>query len=318
MNRFSAVHPFSRFPWILLSLTFLIWIAGDVALVFAQDVAAPATETAKPKTLIGIIQQGGLAMIPLIIISIWCMALIIEGFIRIRLPSFVPIDLIPQLRGAFAEENYQQAWRLCKSRPSFLTNTLRHGLARIGRGRTACETALAEHSLKESMIYRTRISHLSTIGVISPMIGLLGTVFGMINQLGTGGIANLALLAAAIAEALIATATGLLVAIPAFFLYYFLRNRLQLVIVLAEDVMNQLMLNVKYEELQGIKIGEEFETELVHGTPAMPSFGSRISGHIPSAVGMAAGGGLTCPQCNAPIVEGALRCNGCGTELQWT
>ncbi len=321
MNRLAAVHPFRRLPWILLSLTFLIWLAGDAALVLAQDVATPATETAKPKTLIGVIQQGGLAMIPLVIISIWCMALIIEGFIRIRLPNFVPIDLIPQLRGAFAEENYQQVWRLCKSRPSFLTNIMCHGLARLGRGRTACEAALAEHSLKESMIYRTRISYLSTIGVISPMVGLLGTVFGMIkafHQLGTGGIANPALLAAAIAEVLIATATGLLVAIPAFFLYYFLRNRLQLVIVLAEDVMNQLMLDVKYEELQGIKIGEEFETELVHGAPSLPKTGGRISGAIPTAVGMSAGGGLTCPQCRAPIVEGALRCNGCGTELQWT
>ncbi|MBI4027648.1 MAG: MotA/TolQ/ExbB proton channel family protein [Verrucomicrobia bacterium] len=278
------------------------------------------------KTLWGIIKEGGWIMFPLSLISMWCTALIIEGFVRIRLPNFAPPDLILQLKTAFAEENYQQAWRLCKSRSTFLTNTLRYGLERIGRGRVACESAISEHSLKESMIFKTKISYLSTIGVISPMVGLLGTVTGMIKAfqtLGAGGIGDPSLLAAAIGEVLIATATGLLVAIPAFFLYYFFRNRLQSVIVLSEDVMNQLMTDVKYDELQGIKIGESLEAELGGGAAAPAAAAPAAAAPAPAAepgkrVSQAvAGVTVACPTCNAAITAGTPKCASCGTELQW-
>ena len=172
-----------------------IFLLSIPILTFAQEAGPPPTppspEEAESTTLIGLFNRGGPIMWPLLAISMWCLSLIIEGFIRIRLSNFAPADMIIQLKNAFAEENYQQAWRLCKSKSSFLTNALRYGLERIGRGRTACEAALAEYSLKESMIYRTKISYLSTIGVVSPMVGLLGTVTGMIKAfqvLGHGGI----------------------------------------------------------------------------------------------------------------------------------
>lgn len=284
--------------------------------------AAPAHQG--PKRLWDTIVEGGWIMVPLAGISMWCLALIIEGFVRIRLPTFAPADIVRQLKAAFAEENFQQAWRVCKSRPTFLTNVLKYGLERIGRGRTACETAIAEHSLKESMALKTKISYLSTIGVISPMVGLLGTVTGMIKAfatLGTGGIGDPSKLAAAIGEVLIATATGLIVAIPAFFMYYFFRNRLQFVMVLAEDVMNQLMTDVKYDELQGIKIGESLEAELAGGAPAPHGAGgiAAPAGDAGHRVSQAISGvTIACPQCNAPITTGSPRCNSCGTELQWT
>ena len=104
-------------------------------------------------------------------------------------------------------------------------------------------------------------------------------------------------------------------------MYYFFRNKLQFVIVLAEDVMNQLMVDVKYEELQGIKIGESLEAELAGGAAAPHGAGGV------AAPGAAAGRGVSqaisgvtiaCPQCNSPITTGSPRCNSCGTELQWT
>lgn len=274
------------------------------------------------KTLWDVIVQGGWIMIPLAMLSTWCMALIIEGFIRIRLVKFAPADVVMQLRQAFGEENYQQAWRICKGRNSFLTNVLTRGIERIGRGRAASESAISEHSLKESMIYRTRISYLSTLGVVSPMVGLLGTVTGMIKAfqtLGTGGIADPSRLAAAIGEVLIATATGLMIAIPAFFLYYFFRNRLQFIIVLTEDVLNQLLVDVNFDELQGIKIGEGMDGQLPAGggaaaaapAPAAAEPGKRVSQAVTGVT-------VSCPQCNASITPGTPRCASCGTELQWT
>jgi biopolymer transport protein ExbB len=292
--------------------------ADATAAPAAAAAPAEAPHKAESKSLWELIKDGGWIMFPLTVISMWCTALIIEGFVRIRLPNFVPPEHLRQLKTAFREENYQQAWRICKSKSSFLTNVLRNGLERVGRGRIACETALAEGSMKESMLFRTKISYLSTIGVVSPMVGLLGTVTGMIKAfqtLGTGGIGDPSKLAAAIGEVLIATAAGLLVAIPAFFLYYFFRNRLQKVIIMAEDAMNQLMGDVKYEELQGIRIGEAFESELTTGggmpglQPMMPQ-GKRMSQAITGVT-------VACPQCSAPIVTGVPQCSSCGTGLQW-
>jgi len=311
----KSAFPFRLFMPALLAILLLLAIP---LITHAQTDpgSSPRVEQVEGKTVISLIRTGGWIMWPLGIISIWCASLILEGFVRIRIPKFAPADVVRKLRAAFAEENYQQAWRICKAHPSFLTNILRRGLERIGRGRTACETALGDHSLKESMIYRTRISYLSTIGVISPMVGLLGTVTGMIRAfqtLGTGGIGDPAKLASAIGEVLIATAGGLFIAIPAFFLYYFLRNRLQLVIVLAEDIINQLMVDVRYDELQGINIGETLESELA-GAPAKKKKEPAQEEKRPPSQSAT---GTVCPQCKHPLEMGAPKCDKCGAELQW-
>jgi len=303
-----------------LLLAFALGMSPVVHSLYAQDPppTPPATETksaeppagegkeiAKEKTYWDVFKEGGWIMWPLALLSMWCVALIIEGFVRIRLVNFAPSDTVQLLRQTFGEENYQQAWRVCKAKSTFLTNVLRNGLERIGRGRAACESAIAEYSLKESMLYRTKISYLSTIGVVSPMVGLLGTVTGMIKAfatLGTGGISDPSKLAAAIGEVLIATASGLIIAIPAFFLYYFFRNRLQQVIVLAEDVINQLMVDVKYEELAGIKIGEALETELAGGAVGVGMSGAGASKRVSQVI---SGVSMACPQCNAPIAAGS-------------
>ncbi len=330
--------PLNRFLYLIIFIGVFLWIGGEmISSSFAQGTTAPSAAPSglvadgtqpllpKARTLWDIVRRGGWIMGPLFIISIWCLALVIEGFFRIRRSKFAPPEIVRELEAAFAEENYQRAWVVCKSRSTFLTNILRYGLERIGKGRIACETAISEHSLKESMIFRTKISYLSTIGVVSPMVGLLGTVTGMIKAfqaLGQEGIADPSKLGAAIGEVLIATATGLAVAIPAFFLYYFFRNRLQLVIVLAEDVINNLMLDVKYEELQGIKIGEALEAELAGGIPAAKTAEaagviqtSSASKHVSQVVG---GATVACPQCNASLRLGAPKCARCGAELQWT
>ena len=92
-------------------------------------------------------------------------------------------------------------------------------MERIGRGKDVFDDALAEHGLREAQMLRTRNSYLSVIGVVSPMIGLLGTVIGMMKAftvLGGSGISDPRALASSIGEVLLATASGLFIAIPAF------------------------------------------------------------------------------------------------------
>ena len=107
---------------------------------------------------------------------------------------------------------------------------------------------------------QTRINYLSVIGVCSPMVGLLGTVSGMrgaFASLGTSGIGDTAALAGHIGEVLIATASGLFIAIPAFMGFYFLRNKLQGGMHQLQEEAEGLFRNAPYEYLKDADVGQE-------------------------------------------------------------
>ena len=107
---------------------------------------------------------------------------------------------------------------------------------------------------------QTFISYLSVIGVCAPMVGLLGTVTGMIKAfqvLGSSGIGDPSQLSGAIGEVLVATASGLFIAIPAFFAFYFLRNRIARALHDIQDVLAVLFRKMPYDQLAGVQIGDE-------------------------------------------------------------
>jgi biopolymer transport protein ExbB len=95
---------------------------------------------------------------------------------------------------------------------------------------------------------------------VTPMMGLTGTVLGMMSAfktLGTSGIGDPSALAGAIGEVLVATATGLFVAIPGFASSYFFRNRIQAVSAYTEEVINNLFRGMPYAYLAGMHIGDD-------------------------------------------------------------
>ena len=118
---------------------------------------------------------------------------------------------------------------------------------------------MAEMSKENSRI-QTFVSYLSVIGVCTPMIGLLGTVTGMISAfavLGSSGIGDPGGLSEAIGEVLVATASGLVIAIPAFTAYYWLRNRGTKVLHDLHDTIGHLLRKMPYDKLAGAYIGDE-------------------------------------------------------------
>jgi biopolymer transport protein ExbB len=120
---------------------------------------------------------------------------------------------------------------------------------------------------KENARMQTQISYLSVIGVCAPMIGLLGTVTGMIRAfkvLGANGIGDPSQLSQAIGEVLVATASGLFIAIPAFGAFYFLRNRAGKAIHDIQDTMATLFRKMPYDLFDGVEIGDD---ELYANTP---------------------------------------------------
>ena len=240
--------------------------------------------------------------------SVIMVTLIIQLAISMQKAKLAPPPLVDSLRQLIGSGNYQEAWETCSANKNYLANVLRAGLSRIGRGKEAVEGGLSEHGLREATLLRTRNSYLSVIGVVSPMIGLLGTVIGMMGAfavLGASGMGNPKELAGKISEVLLATASGLFIAIPAFVAYYIFRNMSQASIVHADDIVNTLITDVPYDELAGMQVGENFAAA---GVPQM----ARPVGDAPAGAAAA-----SCPVCAGNVTVGTSPCPHCGSVLSW-
>lgn len=219
------------------------------------------------KTLWEQIKEGGWVMFPIAVCSIATLYLIGDGIIRTSRKKAAPAAQEDALKTLFRQGDYVGAYNYCKENPSPLTNVLRVGVGLLGEGKEIADDGMVGELAKENSHMQTYISYLSVIGVCTPMIGLLGTVTGMIKafaKLGAAGIGDPSGLSAAIGEVLVATASGLVIAIPAFGAFYFLRNRAADVIHHIQDVVNSLFRKMPYETLAGVHLGDD---ELFAATP---------------------------------------------------
>lgn len=286
-----------------------------LALAFLPQLSFAAAEgdAGGDQSVLEIIMHGGPLIIAIWIAilatSITMVTFVIQNTILLRKEKLAPPPLIESLRQTLDSGNYQEAWEICHANKNYMANVLQAGLERLGRGKDAFYDALGEQGLREAQLLRSRNSYLSVIGVVSPMIGLLGTVIGMMGAfqtLGSTGISDPRALSTSIGEVLLATASGLFIAIPAFIFYYIFRNVSQVSIVHAEDLIARLVEDVPFEELQGVKIGDNFSA----GEGALP-----MSGTASQKVSMA----LTtnCPVCGGAVTPGENPCPHCGATLDW-
>lgn len=220
---------------------------------------APAAGEQK-KTLWQTVVQGGWVMVPIGLCSIFTLYLIGDGVIRTSPKRVAPPEAEENVKTLFRNGDYVGAYNYCKENPSPLCNVLRVGIGLLGEGKDVTEEGMTGELSKENSSMQTYISYLSVIGVCTPMIGLLGTVTGMIKafqKLGAAGIGDPSGLSAAIGEVLVATASGLIIAIPAFGAFYFLRNRAAASLHHIQDIVNRLFRKMPYESLQGVHLGDE-------------------------------------------------------------
>jgi len=297
------IRPGFWLPAVLFMATLLPAIAAEEG---ADDAAAPLT-------LLQIILHGGpliiLIWISILATSVTMVTFIIKLSLSLQKNRLAPPALLEALKNLVGAGNYQEAWANCEANDNYMANVLRTGLERLGRGKEAVEDGISEASLREAQLLRSQNSYLSVIGVVSPMIGLLGTVIGMMGafgKLGASGIGDPRGLAQSIGEVLAATASGLFIAIPAFIAYYVFRNRSQICIVHADDKINELLMDIPFAELEGIKIGENFSAG--GGAPvAGASQSRRVSMSLTT----------NCPVCNGAVTAGQNPCPHCGATLQW-
>lgn len=239
MNKYLMLPSLTPTRWILLlGLVFaMVMLPTAVEPLFGQEPAAENGEEAAEEepiavdtTFFGLFQQGGWAMYPLLILSMLGIALIVFNVINLKAKAFYAPEVLPEIRGALENLDIEQARSICEANPSVVTNVTLAGLDRIGDtvNLEAVERAMEEASSEELAGPFVFINYLSIVGSVSPMMGMLGTVSGMISGfrvLMVQGMADPGTLAGSISEALITTATGLIVGIPAMIAYFYFKSR---------------------------------------------------------------------------------------------
>ncbi|MHC4181265.1 MAG: MotA/TolQ/ExbB proton channel family protein, partial [Planctomycetota bacterium] len=180
-------------------------------------------------------------------ISFTLVALFVMNLLTARRENVVPVALLEGFEAHLNEKRYQEAYEMAKSDESFLGQALSAGLAKLSAGYDQAIEAMQEVGEDENMKLEHRLSYVGLIGAISPMVGLLGTVWGMIKAFEKIGIAGAAVkpqqLAGDISTALLTTLFGLAIAIPAIAAYNILRNRVQRLVlevgILSEGLMSR-------------------------------------------------------------------------------
>jgi biopolymer transport protein ExbB len=181
-----------------------------------------------------IVKAGGIVMVPIILSSIIAAAIILERMWTLQQRRVLPTELTEKVWRWVEQRQIQDKHIAALQQNSPLGTILAAGLANRHRGRDIIKESIEDTGRHVVHELERFINALGTIATLSPLLGLLGTVVGMIrtfNAITTAGIGNPAALAGGIAEALITTAAGLIVAIPALIGYKYLRGRVESLVV---------------------------------------------------------------------------------------
>jgi biopolymer transport protein ExbB len=234
--------------WWLMLFALAVFLA-TAAPAYAQD-GEPASAT---DMFTHIISSAGIFFGPLLLlISIALVALIVLLAMDLRMGGAVPPWFVDEFTDTVNKRQFKQAYELCRTNHSFLARVLTAGMGRLQYGiedsrEAAMNMVDSVRAGKEQLI-----NYMGTIGTLGPMIGLVGTVFGMIQsfmELSRGGTPKSEELAKGISHALVVTLLGVAISVPAIFCYTFFRNRLVRITMdtstLADDLLTQMYHNSK-------------------------------------------------------------------------
>jgi len=204
--------------------------AGGNAL--PNNAAGAGTAPAAPDNLLSLaIRASGPIGGFLLLLSIYFTALVIRLFMELRVSEAVPAPLVERLEIAIRDKKFQDAYDACKDNDSFLARLVRVGIANLPNGRQEAKEAMLEASDEIVTSLEMKISYLAIIGTLGPMIGLVGTIAGMIDSFKEIAMAGGAQprperVAMGISMALFITLEGVSLSVPAIFFFAFFRNRI--------------------------------------------------------------------------------------------
>ena len=186
--------------------------------------------------------------------SVAAAALAIDSFVTIRAKKLIPDSLVDKVRTAMEQGDVMKALKICDEEPGPMASILSAGFANVKEGFDVIQDVVGVSADLESEKLLQRVAYLNVCANIAPMLGLLGTVQGMIYAFATlatmqAGAAQQAMLALNIAQALWTTAAGLCVAIPAVTFYTFFKNRASKIILNMEALTMDLIKSLRNVEV---------------------------------------------------------------------
>ena len=248
--------------------------APDAPVSFQRG--APEEIEAKGISLLKLLTRGGWFMVPLLLLSILVATISVERFVALRRTKIFPSKLIQQLSMLTQSEgglDPRRAYQSCQLYPSSASYIFRSLLVKVGRPQAELESAVSEAAQREATRLAQTGSWLTLAAAIAPLIGLLGTVWGITQafydttQLVVGQNRAEAL-AQGIYTALVTTMTGLLIAIPAAVLSHYFENRIiQLINEIEELCFNMLPQFERYEGKLRFTTGIPAEDDAVIDSP---------------------------------------------------
>ena len=189
--------------------------------------------------------QGGIFMWPILLFSLIALAVIIERFIVFHRAKVNVNEFLTKVRKALlVNRNVKEAIKVCEQYRGPVASVTKAGLLRYGHDRQDIEKTIENAALYELDRLERRLGILATTSNVEPMLGFLGTVSGMIKSFGTlatQGLSNPGAVAAGISEALITTAAGLIVAIPAQLAFNWFTTKVTRYVRDIETASNMLM-----------------------------------------------------------------------------
>lgn len=204
-------------------------------------------------------------MWPIMFCSVLMVSIGIERAYTLRRKNIINPDFLRKVRTHWNWKDTQLGLQLCKSYDNALSRILKAGLLRFGGKVDEIERAIEGAGQHEASLLNSNLRLLGAVANITPMLGLLGTVFGMIkafNVISQSGTGNPGLVASGISEALITTAAGMLVGVTALALYHYFRGRIDSFIFEMEEISVQLVEELNYEKVRNRKLGQQKEAEV--------------------------------------------------------
>ena len=249
--------------WLMAIVAILgvFMMGGPQSTAYAQDEEAAAKADApaagggdkkpdgKPQEsfLAWMIRASGIFGFLIMLVSFVMVAIIMMIGLQLRRDNYLPASFIEQFEQRVQARDYQGAFEAAKGRDSFVGRILAAGMTRLSKGYEEAEAGMQEVGEDETMAMEHKIGYLALIGSVAPMLGLLGTVQGMVLSFQVIATATTSPkpseLADGIATALFTTLEGLVVAIPAIIFYALFKNRLARFLMEAGFVAGGLMKN---------------------------------------------------------------------------
>lgn len=199
--------------------------------------------------MLQLIQDGGVILILIFVLSLVAAVIIVERLLYFRKIRIDESQIIRRLDLTLEKGHYDEALAICENNPSPVTNLMKVGIEHRDYPEELIKARITDAANMEIPKMERALSFLGTIAHISPLLGLLGTVTGNIQAFGVlgtfGAVGDPSILAEGISEALITTAAGIIVSIPAVIFYNHLVSRVNHSIIRLENRVSELVLVLK-------------------------------------------------------------------------